>query len=67
MAKPEPKEHVKKHLKDRDILVSDCTGPVIEALNAFTETELDTKVDVLGAALMADDKLNDHQRISAVH
>ena len=61
-----PKEHVKKHLKDRDIPVSDCTDDVIVALNAFSDEELD-KVDDLGAALMADDKLNDHQKISAVH
>jgi len=65
MAK-EPKEHVKKHLEKRGIPVSDCTDDVIVALNAFSDEELDT-VDELGAALMADDKLNDHQRISAVH
>jgi hypothetical protein len=65
MAK-EPKEHVKKHLEKRHIPVTDLTDDAIDALNAFSDGELD-RVDELGAALMADDKLNDHQRISAVH
>ena len=61
-----PKEHVKKHLEKRDIPVSELTDDAIEAFNAFSKEELDI-VDNLGATLMADDKLNDHQRISAVH
>ena len=39
---------------------------MVDALNAFSEEELD-KVDNLGAALMDDGMLNDHQKISAVH
>jgi hypothetical protein len=66
MAK-EPKPHVKNHLEKRGIPVSDCTDDVIEAFNAFSKQELDVMVDKLGETLMADDKLNDHQRISAVH
>jgi hypothetical protein len=66
MTKP-LKEHVKKHLKDRDIPESKITDDVADAFNAFSEEELDVKVDKLGETLMADDKLNDHQRISAVH
>ena len=65
MAK-EPKEHVKKHLEKRDIPVTDLTDDAIVALNAFSDGELD-RVDELGAELMADDNLIDHQRISAVH
>ena len=57
MAK-EPKEHVKKHLEKRGIDPRTLTDAVIDALNAFSEDELD-KVDKLGAALMADDELND--------
>lgn len=63
------KEDVKQHLRTRNIPESKLTDDVVDALNAFSKEELDqlTRVDNLGAALMADDKLNDHQKISAVH
>jgi hypothetical protein len=66
MAK-EPKEHVKKHLEKRHIPVSKLTDEVVDALDAFSEAELDNKVDVLGAALMNDGMLDSSQKISAVH
>jgi hypothetical protein len=62
-----PKEHVKKHLEKRNIPVSDLTDDAIEAFNAFSKEELDTKVDTLGAALMDDGMLDSNQKISAVH
>jgi hypothetical protein len=58
--------HAKKHLEKRNIPESKITDDVADALNAFSEEELD-KVDDLGAALMDDGMLNDHQKISAVH
>ena len=58
--------HAKKHLEKRHIPESKLTDDVVDALNAFSEEELD-KVDNLGAALMDDGELNDHQKISAVH
>jgi hypothetical protein len=63
------KEDVKEHLRKRNIPESKLTDEVIDALNVFSKEELDqlNRVDDLGAALMADDKLNDHQKISAVH
>ena len=63
----EPKEHVKKHLEKRGIPVSKLTNEVVDALDAFSEAELNDKVDVLGAALMDDEMLTDKQKISAVH
>ena len=48
MAK-EPKEHVKKHLKKNKVDPDDLSQAVIDALNAFSETEL-AKVDILGEA-----------------
>jgi hypothetical protein len=63
----EPKEHVKKHLEKRGIPVSKLTDEVVDALDAFSEAELDNKVDVLGAALMNDGMLDSSQKISAVH
>lgn len=65
MAK-QPKEHVKRHLEKRHIPVSDLTDDVIDALNAFSDDELD-KVDNLGDALMNDGMLDSNQKISAVH
>jgi len=61
-----PKEHVKKHLEKRHIPESKCTDDVIDALNAFSEEELEM-VDNLGDALMKDGMLDDSQKISAVH
>jgi hypothetical protein len=65
---PKPiKDHVKKHLEKRNIPESKLTDDAIEAFNAFSEEELDVKVDNLGAALMDDEMLTDKQKISAVH
>ena len=63
----EPKEHVKKHLEKRGIPESKLTDDAIVAFNQFSKEELDAKVDNLGATLMDDPMLDDHQRISAVH
>jgi hypothetical protein len=62
-------DDVKEHLRKRNIPESKVTDDVIDALNVFSKEELNqlNRVDELGAALMADDKLNDHQKISAVH
>ena len=65
MAK-EPKEHVKKHLRKNKVDPDDLSGAVIDALNAFSEAELE-KVDKLGAALMSDPGLSPDTRICAVH
>jgi hypothetical protein len=48
----QPKNHVKKHLDDRQIDPATLPDPVIDALNAFTPEEL-SKVDNLGDALMS--------------
>jgi len=65
---PKPiKDHVKKHLQKQGIDESKLTDDVIDAFNAFSDTELDVKVDKLGETLMNDPKLDDHQRICAVH
>jgi hypothetical protein len=68
MTKP-IKDDVKEHLRKRNIPEFKLTDEVIDAFNVFSKDELDqlNRVDELGAALMADDKLNDHQKISAVH
>jgi hypothetical protein len=64
MAKPEPKPHVKKHLKDRGIDdPSTLPDDVIDALNAFDEVQL-ANVDNLGDALMKSQVPN---KISVVH
>jgi hypothetical protein len=65
MAK-EPKEHVKKHLKKNKVDPDDLSQDVINALNAFSESELE-KVDILGEALMSDPGLSPDTRICAVH
>jgi hypothetical protein len=65
MTKP-LKDPAKKHLEKRHIPESKLTDDVVEALNAFSDDELD-KVDNLGAALMDDGMLDDKQKISAVH
>jgi thiamine pyrophosphokinase len=62
----EPKEHVKKHLKKNKVDPDKLSNDVIEALNAFSEHELD-KVDTLGEALMSDPGLSPDTRICAVH
>jgi hypothetical protein len=67
MAKPEPKEHVKQHLKNRDMTPEQVSGDVISALNEFTPDELLKLVDNLGDKLMKDHNLSPGQRISAVH
>ena len=59
--------HAKRHLEKRRIPESKLTDDVVDALNAFSEEELD-KVDSLGDALMSDDKMPDsNEKISAVH
>ena len=66
MAKPH-NDHAQKHLEKRNIPDSKVTQKVADALDAFSEDELDVKVDDLGAALMDDEMLTDKQKISAVH
>jgi hypothetical protein len=65
MTKP-LKDPAKKHIEKRHIPESKLTDAVVDALNAFSEDELD-KVDTLGDALMNDGMLDDKQKISAVH
>jgi hypothetical protein len=65
MAK-EPKEHVKKHLKKNKVDPDELSQAVIDALNAFSDSEL-AKVDTLGEALMSDPGLSTDTRICAVH
>jgi hypothetical protein len=65
MTKP-LKDPAKKHLDKRHIPESKLTDAVVDALNAFSEEELQ-KVDDLGAALMDDGMLDSNQKISAVH
>jgi hypothetical protein len=65
MTKP-LKDPAKKHLEKRHIPESKLTDDVVDALNAFSEEELN-RVDKLGEALMNDGMLDPSQKISAVH
>jgi hypothetical protein len=63
--KPQPKEHVAKHLKKRDVSPDQLPDSVITALNDCSEAELSAMDDVM--ASMEDAKLEPNLRISAVH
>ena len=63
--KPQPKEHVAKHLKKRDVNPDQLPGSVITALNKCSEAELNAMESVM--ASMDDAKLEPNLRISAVH
>ena len=65
MAK-QPKEHVKKHLKKNKVDPDELSQAVIDALNAFSVSEL-AKVDNLGEALMSDPVYRRTRDICAVH
>jgi hypothetical protein len=64
MAK-KPNHHVKEHLNKRHIDPETLSHDVIDALNAFSEDELDM-VDKLGAALTRD-PIQPDIKVSAVH
>ena len=63
--KPQPKEHVAKHLKKRDVSPDQLPAGVITALNACSEAELNAMDNVM--ASMEDAKVEPNLRISAVH
>jgi hypothetical protein len=63
--KPQPKEHVAKHLRKRDVSPDQLPGGVITALNDCSEAELNA-MDKVGTS-MEDAKLDPNLRISAVH
>jgi hypothetical protein len=58
--KPEPNEHVAKHLRKRDVSPDQLPGSVITALNKCSEA------DDVGTS-MEDAKVEPNLRISAVH
>ena len=63
--RPQPKEHVAKHLRKRDVSPYQLTEGFITALNDFSEDELNAMDNVM--ASMEDAKLEPNLRISAVH
>jgi hypothetical protein len=63
--KPEPNEHVAKHLRKRDVSPDQLPGSVITALNKCSEAELNAMDDV--GTSMEDAKVEPNLRISAVH
>ena len=65
MAK-KPKDHVKKHLDDNGVDPTTLPDGVIDALNAFSETELQ-KVDNLGTQLENAKAMTPGSRVSVVH
>jgi hypothetical protein len=65
MAK-KPKDHVKKHLKDNGVDPATLPDGVIDALNAFSETELQ-KVDDLGTQLENAGGMTPGSKVSVVH
>jgi hypothetical protein len=46
--KPQPKEHVKKHLEKSHVKAEDVPDSVIKKLNEFTKAELDAMFDQVG-------------------
>ena len=63
--KPQPKEHVAKHLKKREVSPDQLPGRVIAALNKCSEAELNA-MDNVGTS-REDAGLEPNLRISAVH
>ena len=63
--KPEPKEHVKQHLKKNQVPLDQVPGAVITKLNEFSDKELD-HMDELGQVI-EDANLAPNLRFSAMH
>lgn len=63
--KPQPKDHVAKHLKKRDVSPDQLPAGVITALNECSEAELNAMDSVMTS--MEDAKVEPNLRISAVH
>jgi hypothetical protein len=63
--KPQPKDHVAKHLKKRDVSPDQLPAGVITALNECSEGELNAMDSVMTS--MEDAKVEPNLRISAVH
>jgi len=63
--KPQPKEHVAKHLRKREVSPDQLPGSVITALNDCSEAELNAMDSVMTS--MEDTNLEPNLRISAVH
>jgi hypothetical protein len=63
--KPQPKDHVAKHLRKREVSPDQLPGDVITALNDCSEAELSAMDSVMTS--MEDAKVEPNLRISAVH